>query len=165
MQVSISLTMNVEAKPWRHMSNDWIQARYQSYRDKQIKQKSRELQILNAASAAPALFQRLKGQVLQDVKAYNSVFSQSVVDQHCHATLKELGSLGFSVTVQGSTVRVTMQEGTTIICADYSGVTKAADCLQAMYNDNQTPGYWHGDDEFVDEGRASQIILDPILCG
>ncbi len=120
MQFSVSVAVNVDTKRGRSMASEWIRSRYEDYKDKRMKLKQKEVLRGNALSAAPALFQRLKGQVLEDVHGYNAVFGQVAADQHCCATLEEINLRAFAVSVQDSTVRISIQEGTTVICAEYS---------------------------------------------
>ena len=151
------------------MASEWIRARYDSHKNRIAKQKLREQQQHGAIAACPAMLMRLKAQVLEDMKEYNALFGQRASDQDCVAHGDDLHDGGFSVSVGSSSVRVIRQPDTAIICFEYFGkvaTTRGPDCVQSYPNDDGKPGYWYGkDDQFIDERKLSQIILEPILCG
>ena len=149
--------------------SEWLEARHTTYRQKIAKHQLREQQQRGAIAACPAMLGRLKGQVLEDVKKYNALFCRYTSDQDCRAHGEDLTNGGFSVSVGSSSVRVTRQPDTAIICFEYLGDAASKhqpDCVQSYPNDDGKPGYWYGkDDLFIDEERLSQIIIEPILCG
>jgi hypothetical protein len=149
--------------------SEWIAARHKAYADKKAKKKLKEQHLAGAIAACPAMLQRLKGQVFEDVKRYNAFFCQHASNDHCRANVEDFPSGGFMVSVGPSSVRVTRQLDTAIICFEYNGLAASSNgpnCVQSHPDDDGKPGYWYGtDDQFIDELGLSKIILEPILCG
>jgi hypothetical protein len=172
MSLDLQFVFNFERRTRRPHAMD-IPERYTKYLDNIRRQKLRESQQGTALAAAPAMLARLREQVVEQVNEYNSLFTLLATDQHCRATFEDLTNRvvrhGFSVSVGNSSVRVVLQDGTTVICFEFFGdATKKAstDCVEARPDDAGNPGYWYGKDEtFVNEEFLADRILDPVLCG
>jgi hypothetical protein len=138
------------------------------YREQKNKDSLTESGRINAQKAAPSMFERLKGQVLEDLKRYNADFSAHITDKDCIA-LGEDTHTGFRVTVGAKSVEVDKPSSGTVIEISYPRksldfkLQPGSDHLE-VEDDNGKLKYRHGK-KLLDEHEASLVILDRILCG
>lgn len=146
------------------MTPDWITRRLKTFEEKQAKIRLREQYEHNAISAFPSMFEALTSRVASDVRAYNELFGTSPHLGRCRAGFEKLED-GFMVEVGDTRVRV-QKANATIVAIAYSGANyRPADHLQLVPDESGNLRFKDSEGTLLGVEKASEIILDPVLCG
>lgn len=146
------------------MHSQWLNGRYERYRAQQDKARLREQGKINAITSFDSRFESLKYQVKEDVQTYNAMFSQYAIDGKCRAGLEQTTE-GYIVSVGVNSVQVSKRPSSTVIALEFlnTGAIRH-DSLEVVADEDGKVKYEH-DGKLLDDNQASEVILDPILCG
>ena len=148
------------------MASEWLHRRYERYLEQSERQRLRGHHQANAIAKFNSMFQAIQTRVAQDVTEYNGLFGQRASDQSCRASFETI-LRGFQVSVADRAVSVTWMDNSTVIRLQFKGVAtgfQASDHIEVEADDQGRVVLYHSG-RLVETDGASEIILDPVLCG
>lgn len=142
----------------------WIEERHRRYQEKQD-QDARMARIdADARATYEPMFDRLRGQVEQDVEEYNRRFGFAA-GAPCYASFSR-GAGQFFAKCQGRSLAVSRTDVTVIKIEWFSTGTKSDSAeMLVVGNEHGDIGYKFRDTFFPNADGASEAVLGPILCG
>lgn len=145
------------------MSSEWVQKRFDKFLEREADQKQKELWQTNAVEMFPAMFDRLKKQVGEDVSEYNQLFREH---QQCLIQLSNGQQNQFQVVSIRASVFVGKGGGTVIKITYSTHASQDEDhhSLEVVADFEDGGAVKFKGPTLMSAAQASGKILSLILC-